>query len=148
MVITQPSHLNTGLFSLVFRCQLNTGPFANQTTFKHLNTGLVRYSDGYCIAVTCVDHVVVDCTPQVFSSRRHRCHDGPTIFARIVAFHSVQRTLAIRAALNKTKMIFRTSLFCKYVNVKNDVIWTGLLDIALELHSHFSPIHTFYTDQH
>ena len=36
MVITEPSHLNTW-------------PFANRTTFDHLNTGLVRYSDGYCI---------------------------------------------------------------------------------------------------
>ena len=35
MVITQPSHLNTR-------------PFANRTTFDHLNTGLVRHSDGYC----------------------------------------------------------------------------------------------------
>ena len=35
MVITQPSHLNTG-------------PFANLTTFDHLNTRLVQYSDGYC----------------------------------------------------------------------------------------------------
>ena len=55
MAITQhkngnhsPSHLNTGLFSLVFRWHLNTEPFANWTTFDHLNTGLVRYSDGYC----------------------------------------------------------------------------------------------------
>ena len=36
MVITQPSHLNTG-------------PFANWTTFYHLNTRLVQYLDGYCI---------------------------------------------------------------------------------------------------
>ena len=36
MVITQPSHWNTG-------------PFANQTTFDHFNTRLVWYSDGYCI---------------------------------------------------------------------------------------------------
>ena len=35
MVITQPSHSKTR-------------PFANRTTFDHLNTGLVRYSDGYC----------------------------------------------------------------------------------------------------
>ena len=48
MVITQPSHSNTGLFSPVFRCHLNTRPFANRTTFNHLNTRLVRYSDGYC----------------------------------------------------------------------------------------------------
>ena len=48
MVITQPSHSNTGLLSPVFRCHLNTGPFANRTTFDHLNTKLVRYSDGYC----------------------------------------------------------------------------------------------------
>ena len=36
MLIMQPSHLNTG-------------PFANRTTFNHLNTGLVRYSDDYFI---------------------------------------------------------------------------------------------------
>ena len=48
MVITQPSHFNTQLISLVFRCHLNTGLFANQTTFDHLNTGLVWNSDGYC----------------------------------------------------------------------------------------------------
>ena len=35
MVITQPSHSNTRLFSPVFRCHLNTGPFANRTTFDH-----------------------------------------------------------------------------------------------------------------
>ena len=51
MVIMQPSHLNTGLFSLVFRCHLNTRPFANRTTSDHLNTRLVRYSDGYCIHI-------------------------------------------------------------------------------------------------
>ena len=49
MVITQPSHSNTGLFSPVFRCNLNTRPFENRTTFDQLNTGLVRYSNGYCI---------------------------------------------------------------------------------------------------
>ena len=38
MIIPQPSHLNTR-------------PFANRTTFDHLNTGLIRYSDCYC---TCV----------------------------------------------------------------------------------------------
>ena len=48
MVITQPSHSNTGLFCPVFRCHSKTRPFANQTTLDHLNTGLVRYSDGYC----------------------------------------------------------------------------------------------------
>ena len=36
MVITQPSHSNSG-------------PFANRTTFDHLNTRLIQYSDGYCI---------------------------------------------------------------------------------------------------
>ena len=35
MVIMQPSHSKTK-------------PFANRTTFDHLNTGLVQYSDGYC----------------------------------------------------------------------------------------------------
>ena len=49
MVITQPSQSNTVLFSPVFRCHLNTGPFSNRTTFDHLNTRLVCYSDGYCI---------------------------------------------------------------------------------------------------
>ena len=56
MVITQPSHSNTGLFSWVFRGHLNTGPLANRTTFDHSNTRLVRYSgvqdsDGYCISI-------------------------------------------------------------------------------------------------
>ena len=37
MVITQPSHLNTR-------------PFANRTTFDHMKTGLVWFSDGYCIS--------------------------------------------------------------------------------------------------
>ena len=45
----QPSLLNTGLFSPVFRYHLNAGPFVNWTTFDHLNTEVVRYSDGYCI---------------------------------------------------------------------------------------------------
>ena len=27
----------------------NTGPFGNRTTFNHLKTGLVRYSDHHCI---------------------------------------------------------------------------------------------------
>ena len=49
MAITQPSHLNAELFSSVFRCHLNIGPFANRTTFDHLNTRLVQYSGGYCI---------------------------------------------------------------------------------------------------
>ena len=39
MDITQPSHLNTGLFSQVFRCHLNTRPFENRTTFDHLTPG-------------------------------------------------------------------------------------------------------------
>ena len=52
MVITQPSHLNTGLFCPVFRCHSKTRPFANRTTLGHLNTRLVRYSDGYCIRST------------------------------------------------------------------------------------------------
>ena len=32
MEITQPSHSNTGLFSPVLRCHLNTGPFEYQTS--------------------------------------------------------------------------------------------------------------------
>ena len=51
MVITQPSHLNTWIFILVFRCHLNTQPFTNQTTFDHLNTRLIQYSGGYCIRI-------------------------------------------------------------------------------------------------
>ena len=51
MEITQPSLSNTGLFSPVFKCHLNTGPFANRTTFDHLNTRLVQFSDGYCIVL-------------------------------------------------------------------------------------------------
>ena len=54
MVITQPIHLNTRLFSPVFRCLLNTRPFANRTTFDHLNARLVWYSDGYCIWIPTV----------------------------------------------------------------------------------------------
>ena len=42
-------HSNFGLFCPLFRCHLNTGPFDNRTIFDHLNTRLVRYSDGYCM---------------------------------------------------------------------------------------------------
>ena len=38
--------LFTGFFSSVFR-----PPFDNQTKIYHLNTRLVRYSDGYCILI-------------------------------------------------------------------------------------------------
>ena len=34
---------------LVFRRHLKTGPFTIRTHFNHLKTGLVRYSDSYCI---------------------------------------------------------------------------------------------------
>ena len=27
---------------------MNAGPFTNQTTLDHINTGLVQYLDGYC----------------------------------------------------------------------------------------------------
>ena len=33
-----------------FECHPNTGPFYDQTHINFLNTGLVRYSDGYCIS--------------------------------------------------------------------------------------------------
>ena len=40
------------LFSVRFSDHhLNTGPFDNQTQIYHLNTRLVRYSDGYCFLV-------------------------------------------------------------------------------------------------
>ena len=46
-------HLNTGhkqAFSVRFSDHhWNSGPFDNQTQIYHLNTRLVRYSDGYCI---------------------------------------------------------------------------------------------------
>ena len=45
MVITQPSNLNTGLFSPVFKCHF--GPFANRTNLTIWR--LVQYSDGYCM---------------------------------------------------------------------------------------------------
>ena len=38
-------------FSPVFKWHSNNGPFGNQTTFDHLNTRLVRYSDPHCIAI-------------------------------------------------------------------------------------------------
>ena len=41
-------HLKTGQSCLVFKWHLNTGPFDNRTCLDHSNTGLVRYSDGYC----------------------------------------------------------------------------------------------------
>ena len=49
MVTTQPSHSNSGLFCPVLGCHSKIRPFANWTTFDHLNTELARYSDGYCI---------------------------------------------------------------------------------------------------
>ena len=66
MVITQPSHSNTGLFCPVFRCHSKTRPFANRTTFDHLNTGLVQYSDGYCNCLLLSDlgRVVRDSLPR------------------------------------------------------------------------------------
>ena len=48
-LITQLSISNTGLFCPVFRCHSKIRPFANRTTFDHLITGLVRYSDGYSL---------------------------------------------------------------------------------------------------
>ena len=53
-------HSNTGLvfkrwyeyrtkFIPLFRWHLNAGPFSDQTTFDHLNTRLVGYSDPNCI---------------------------------------------------------------------------------------------------
>ena len=44
-------HLNTGLKCPVFGWHLNFGPFHIRTHNHHLNTGLVRYSDGYCICI-------------------------------------------------------------------------------------------------
>ena len=68
-------HLKTGQKCPVFRCHLNTGPFTNQTTFNHLNTGLVRYSDGYCIqmvsgcsVVQCLDF---ECFPEAGQNFRN-----------------------------------------------------------------------------
>ena len=40
--------INRLFSSPVFRPSFNTGPFNNQTQIYHLNTRLVRYSDGYC----------------------------------------------------------------------------------------------------
>ena len=34
--------------SPVFKCHSNNGLFSDQTTFDHLNTRLVRYSDHHC----------------------------------------------------------------------------------------------------
>ena len=44
-------HSKTAHFRPVFEFEghLKTGPFDNRTCMGHLNTGLVRYSDGYCI---------------------------------------------------------------------------------------------------
>ena len=58
MVITQPSHSNTR-------------PFANRTTFNHFNTGLVRYSDGYCIQI-----ITVIFQDQVLIIIFFRCRDN------------------------------------------------------------------------
>ena len=46
MVVTQPCHSNTILFSPVSRCHLNIGPFAKRTTFDHSNTRLVKFHEG------------------------------------------------------------------------------------------------------
>ena len=42
------NHSKTGPFSPVFEYHSNTGPFDDRTQISHLNTGLVRYSDGHC----------------------------------------------------------------------------------------------------
>ena len=42
-------HSKTGHFRPVFEGHPKTGPFDNRTCLDHSNTGLVRYSDGYCI---------------------------------------------------------------------------------------------------
>ena len=55
-------HFNTGpvfiwwsefrtKFSPIFKWHLNNGPFGDWTTFDHLNTRLVRYSDPHCTLV-------------------------------------------------------------------------------------------------
>jgi hypothetical protein len=48
MVIRIPDHSKTRQIFPVFGCSLNIGPFHNRTQIKHLNTGLVRYSDHDC----------------------------------------------------------------------------------------------------
>ena len=68
MVIKQPSHSNTGLFCPVFRCHSKTRPFANRTTFDHLNTGLVPYSDGYCIRLD-IQPIFDSVVESIFDSR-------------------------------------------------------------------------------
>ena len=35
-------------FSPVFKWHLNNGPFGDQTTFDHINSRLVQYSDPHC----------------------------------------------------------------------------------------------------
>ena len=42
-------HLKTGQNGSDFKWHLKTGPFEDRTCLDDLNTGLVRYSDGYCI---------------------------------------------------------------------------------------------------
>ena len=41
-------HLKTGQNGSDFKWHLKTGPFEDRTCLYHSNTGLVRYSDGYC----------------------------------------------------------------------------------------------------
>ena len=42
---------NTGLKRLLFKPDLNTGPFNDWTTMDHSNTGLVWYSDPHCTLI-------------------------------------------------------------------------------------------------
>ena len=50
LVSVDPNYSKTGQKCPAFRCHLNTGLFADRTTFDHLNTGLVLYLDCYCVS--------------------------------------------------------------------------------------------------
>jgi hypothetical protein len=51
MISQIPDRSQTGQIGPVFRCGSKTEPFDNWTQVEHPNTGLVRYSDHYCIMV-------------------------------------------------------------------------------------------------
>ena len=51
-------HLKTGQNGSDFKWHLKTGPFEDRTCLDHSNTGLVRYSDGYCTFHSILDHFI------------------------------------------------------------------------------------------
>ena len=62
----------SGFFSVCFSDHhLNTGPFDNRTQINHLNTRLVRYSDGYYKVCTGLQGMEKDIRKNVANKRKN-----------------------------------------------------------------------------